>query len=141
MNRYFALISDGDVFEVIRISENTPIAERYYAGLSSDPNFIECTGYNVTPGYFYDNGNFYSNIDLEKNNPLSKNDEDDNLNKIYAFIKDGDIFGTMTVLKTDNAFDMIVAGMSSNPKCIESTSNLSVDIGWTWDGQKFNPPL
>lgn len=141
MNRNFALIAEGDVFEVIRIAANSPITERWYAGLSSNPLFIECTDYHVIPGCTYDGNNFYEASDLEKNNPLPLNIEEGNSNRVYAGIVGEDVFGTMTVLEPMDNFNMVVAGMASNPKCIECTQNPLVDVGWTWDGQNFNPPL
>lgn len=35
----------------------------------------------------------------------------------------------------------LAAALSSDPKVIEVSPDSPVGIGWTWDGQNFNPPV
>lgn len=60
--------------------------------------------------------------------------------KIYAFIAEGDVFGTMSVPGSSKIAERYYAGFSSNAQVVECTSYTEVTIGWTWDGEKFLPP-
>lgn len=60
----------------------------------------------------------------------------------FAWIAEGDVFTILTVPEEQNpeAAARITAGMLSNPIVIETTGT-DVNEGWTWDGEKFNPPV
>lgn len=138
MDKIFALITEGDVFYKINIPESSAISQRWYAGLLSNPSFIRCSGLEIQIGSTYSNGNFYLPGDTEMNLPISS------INEIqpeailqYACIAESEVFGKMTILDDDPHRDMFFAGMSSDPICIESTSQPMVDIGWKWNGQEF----
>jgi hypothetical protein len=140
--RLFVLVVEGDVFYKIMIPEQAPVAERYYAGLSSDPIFVDCNGLDVKVHSVWDGINFYASDDVEKINPILEIDERDIDGKAQvAVIADGEVFGKMTLPADDPNFELFKAGILCNPVCIESTSYPMVDVGWTWDGTEFHPPV
>jgi hypothetical protein len=63
--------------------------------------------------------------------------------KKFAGVVDGDVFTILTVdseYSTDESpgiGERVVAGFSSDPKIVEIPSDLSVEVGWTWDGNNF----
>jgi hypothetical protein len=140
--RLFVVIADGDVFNKIVIPSEVEISARYYAGLSSNPKFINCTGLGVQVTDVWDGTNFYHLTDVEKSNPLVTVNVEELEQKVqYALVSDLDVFGKMTLSADDPTFEMIKAGMESSPVCVESTSTPSVDVGWSWDGTEFHPPV
>jgi len=64
----------------------------------------------------------------------------------FAFVAEGDVFMVWTFDSedTDGAdpakVEMIMAGMSSNPKVIEFSPNQPITEGWTHDGIGFRQP-
>lgn len=140
--RLFVLVVEGDVFYKIIIPEEAPVAERYYAGFSSNPIFVDCNGLNVRVHSIWDGTHFYASDDTEKANPIVDIDERDIDGKAQvAVIVEGEVFGKMTLPADDPNFELFKAGILSNPVCIESTSYPMVDVGWTWDGTEFHPPV
>jgi hypothetical protein len=57
--RAFAFVVDGEVIGTIHIPSNAPNADRLWAGLSSDPEVVECTEIpEVSYGWNYDGASF-----------------------------------------------------------------------------------
>jgi hypothetical protein len=140
--RLFVLVVEGDVFNKIIIPHDIPIAERYYAGLSSNPIFVDCNGLDVKIHSIWDGTHFYASGDIEKTNPIIDIDERDIDGKAqFALVVEEEVFGKITLAADDPNFEIFKAGMSSNPVCIESTDYPMVDVGWTWDGSEFHPPV
>jgi hypothetical protein len=134
MDKVFVLVAEGDVFYKIYIPSSSAISQRWYAGLLSNPSFINCSGLEIRIGNFYRDGKFYSEDNIEVSNTQ---DIQEGAILQYACIVEEEVFGKMTMLDDDPQKDMFFAGMSSNPECIESTDYPSVDIGWKWNGQEF----
>lgn len=140
--RLFVLVVEGDVFNKIVIPHDIPISGRYYAGLSSDPIFIDCNGLDIGIHSLWDGIHFYKPDDIEKTSPIIEIDIRDIDGKAqFAAIADGEVFGKITLPADDHNFELFKAGMSSNPICIESTNFPMVEVGWTWDGTEFHPPV
>ena len=69
MNKGYAFIVENDVFYTMFFPESLSIANRWIAGLSSSPNFVECSLYTeVCVGATWNNNNFY--LCILKNNFL-----------------------------------------------------------------------
>lgn len=140
--RLFVVIAEGDVFTKIVIPHDVEISARYYAGLSSDPTFINCTGLGIKVGDTWDGTNFYRSTDIEKLEPVVTVNVEELEQKVqYAIIADSEVFGKTTLSADDPNFDMFKAGMGSSPLCLESTHLPNVDVGWTWDGSEFHAPV
>jgi hypothetical protein len=56
----FALVVEGEVFMLINYDDSYSLAERWTAGLNSNPIVIDCTAVNQTPlnGWLWDGENF-----------------------------------------------------------------------------------
>jgi hypothetical protein len=141
--KIFALITEGDIFEIFVISPNWPIAEQFYAGLSSSPKFVECTGLEIKSGFLWDGNSFFHFSDIEKNNPIifDKNILNNTEVATFACIAENEVFGTVTYTSDLQNFEMACAGFRSDPICIEIPNDSNADIGWTWDGQQFIPAI
>lgn len=143
MNKGYAFIVENDVFYTMFFPESLSIANRWVAGLSSSPNFVECSLYpEVCVGAVRSNNNFYLPTDL--NTPLLEIDPGA---PQYAFkvaaMVDEEVFGLITFPIEDFTSEMIDylrAGFSSSPIVIECSSETSINTGWTWDGLNFYPP-
>ena len=143
MNKGYAFIVENDVFYTMFFPESLSIANRWIAGLSSSPNFVECSLYpEICVGAVRSNNNFYlpTNLDtpLLEINPSAPE---------YAFkvaaMVDDEVFGLITFPVEDfnsGMIDYLRAGFSSSPIVIECSSETSIDTGWTWDGLNFYPP-
>jgi hypothetical protein len=143
MNKGYAFVVDNDVFYTMFFPESLSIANRWVAGLSSSPNFVECSLYpEVCVGAVRSSNNFYLPTDLDT--PLL---EIDPSAPQYAFkvaaIVGEEVFGLITFPIEDFTSEMIDhlrAGFSSSPIVIECSSETSINTGWTWDGLNFYPP-
>lgn len=60
--------------------------------------------------------------------------------KVYAFVVEGDVIGTIHVPTTAPGYDRLVAGLSSGPEVIDATTTPGVKFGWTYDGTSFTDP-
>jgi hypothetical protein len=56
----FALVVEGEVFMLIYYDDSNPLAERWTAGLKSNPIVVDCTEVNQNPsnGWLWDGENF-----------------------------------------------------------------------------------
>lgn len=63
----------------------------------------------------------------------------------FAMIADSDVFGIITLDDDPNINSngpRISAGLSSNPKIVEISSDSNIDHhGWTWNGTDFIGPV
>ena len=140
-----AFLADNEEFWIFDLTPN-PFKNRYLAGLLNNPVFVNTTTHaSLEVGDIYDNGIFYKADDLEKNNPVQpaqglSNAQGNSL--IYiSFISNNSIFGIVQ-FDPDNAINnLVIPGIQSNAICIDVTANPEVEVGWTWDGQFFNPPM
>lgn len=60
--------------------------------------------------------------------------------KVFAFIVGNEVFGTLTIPDHAPNYDRLVAGLSSDPVVVDSTSTEGVTFGWTYDGNNFIAP-
>lgn len=59
MLRQYAFIAEGDVFMIFTIEDSQQGADRWAAGLSSDPKVVEVNPEDgVAAGWTYENGSF-----------------------------------------------------------------------------------
>jgi len=136
MLKKFALIAEGDVFHIINMPDNIPIYERWWAGLMSDPIFVNCTEYSeVGVGSYWDGSNFYPQGDIERNSPIQKSSIEGY--ERFACVVENDVFGMITYDKTDSNYQMFLSGISSNPIVVECTDVVGILPFWTWDGNEF----
>lgn len=64
------------------------------------------------------------------------------MTKRYIFVVDGEAGPDLHFDPGDNPQrQALAAALSSDPKVIEVEPDNPVNIGWTWDGEKFNPPV
>ena len=62
--------------------------------------------------------------------------------KRYIFVVDGEVGPDLVFEETAHAQNAaLAAALSSDPKVVEVEPDSVVGIGWTWDGQNFNPPV
>jgi hypothetical protein len=59
----------------------------------------------------------------------------------YAFVTEGDVFLVMEIGEKTTHSEMLVAAFDSGPQIIDATGNSGVQLGWTWDGTTFQPPV
>jgi hypothetical protein len=64
----------------------------------------------------------------------------ENLDKTYAFIVDGDVFGTLYIPQNAPNYERLIAGLSSGPSIVDATGVDGVRFGWTFDGTNFVAP-
>lgn len=60
--------------------------------------------------------------------------------KVFAFVVDGEVVGTLHIPSTASNYERLVAGLSSNPDVLDATSTPGVNFGWTFDGTDFVNP-
>ena len=64
----------------------------------------------------------------------------------FAFVAEGDVFTVWTFNSesteegSSEEMAMIIAGMSSNPKIVEITTDQKIGLGWTYNGTEFEAP-
>lgn len=147
MIKYFALIVEDDVFHTLIMDEDHPIGAKWIAALESGVKFIKINDFSqVKPGFFYKDGNFYDRGDTEMINPISQDISEDPDKNQYAGIMENDVIGIMTTVKSEmqeGTFDMVDAGIQSDPIIVEYTNHPQKNIiraGWIWDGSSFSKP-
>jgi hypothetical protein len=142
LDKSYVLVVENDVFYKMSFSSTLPIGDRWTAGLSSSPQFVEATFYSeVCVGATWVNNNFYLPEDTEKLNPLLPANEEGQLVK-FAAIVDEDVFGIVS-FPDDFSPELVAplrAAFLSSPIVIECENNNPVQVGWTWDGSTFIPP-
>ena len=145
LTKDYAFIVEGDVFYRMSFPESITIAERWIAGLSSEPKFMECSMYpEICVGAIWQNNNFYLPEDTEKNNPIAifESGTPEHGTKFAALV-DQEIFGLLTFPTNEfsiEEIDLLLAGFSSNPTVVEILPGTQAEVGWTWDGLNFYPP-
>jgi len=136
-----AVIAEGEVFHVFAFDEENPIAEKWIAAFRSGVEVINIDEYEkIRKGYLYDDGNFYGPEDAAFSNPIAKQEVNNSVSLNFAGVIDNEVIGLLTFVKeemADGYYDMIKAGMSSNPTYHEAPSEVSE--GWLFDGTNFTP--
>jgi len=57
----------------------------------------------------------------------------------FAIVVNGSVKGFFTFVPN---LELEIAGFSSDPKAVEITDlEIKPSVGWTWDGNNFNPPV
>lgn len=141
--KIFALVVDNEVINIFNLIDSNPYKQRYLDGFSSNPIFINLSKYiNVNVGDYYIDNNFYSSDNLET--PLEETnvlvDLNDSFISSFAAIANNRVFGIIKISSLSPEHDLVVAGMSSNPECIDASEYSDIEIGWTWNGEIFSPP-
>jgi hypothetical protein len=141
----FALTAENEVFHICVLDEERTTAQKWIAAFRSEVKITCSTGYDdVHQGWTYLNNNFYTPDDITMQFPCTKTIIDNPETHRYAGIINGEVIGFMTFIKPElpeGIFDMIHAGMQSNPVSIEFPDHSSVNIGDIWDGNGFTTPL
>lgn len=147
MIRYFALVAENEIFYTLMMDEDHPIGAKWSAALQSGVVFVKMNDFSqVKPGFFYKDGYFYDREDPEMLNPILEELSNDPNKNQYAGIIENDVIGIMTTTKEnmgESEFEMVDAGVQSNPLVIEYTNNPKrniIRIGWLWDGNEFYIP-
>lgn len=60
--------------------------------------------------------------------------------KIFAFVVDNEVIGTIHVSPEAPNYERLVAGLSSNPTVVDTTLTPDVKHGWVFDGESFINP-
>lgn len=141
----FGFILNNKVEFIMPIVEGSHVNDKWIAALRSEVIFRDAsTNYGLSSGDIFENEKFYRNVDgnlveIEKD-PLW---DDPNVVR-FAGIIDGEVIGMRMASKDslggEDIFNRFKTTLSSNPLIVE-IKNQSVDIGWTWDGQNFLPPV
>jgi hypothetical protein len=147
MLKKYALVSDNYVFHTMRFDDENPTASKWIQALDSGASFINMHEYfSVRPTALYDGTNFYLSDDTEKLNPIEKDiNTDENVSK-YAAIVDGVVIGIFTAENDDVSsfiYEMIVAGMASDPTVIDCTNaenSSDITYGWSYSNLVFSEP-
>lgn len=137
-------VTSDEIFYVLDLSI-FPFKQRYEQGLLNNPIFVDGSNFSsATIGSPYENGAFYGDTDLLKENPLSEQpfgfDGDDRPVSIFG-IAEGKVFMMVHMESSSLESQGIIAGLLSNPIIVDISDHPEVDVGWTWNGQSFNPPL
>lgn len=143
LDKSYVFVVENDVFYKMSFPSHIPIADRWIAGLSSEPQFVECNQYpGVCVGATWLNNNFYLPEDTEKLTPLLPSDEAGQGLKLAAIIGE-DVFGLISFPEDEFPADYTAplrAAFLSSPVIIECGQDSPVGVGWTWDGSTFSPP-
>jgi len=144
-DKSYVFVVENDVFYKMSFPSSLPIANRWIAGLNSEPQFVECSLYlDVCVGATWYNDNFYLPEDPEKLNPLLPIESGGAGQGVrFAALVDEDIFGLISFPESEYPPEMsapLRAAFLSSPVVIECESSNPVDVGWTWDGSTFSPP-
>jgi len=119
MDKGYAFIVGSDVFHTIFLSDTVTIGQRWIDGMSSNPYFIK------------------SNLE----DPILPTETDEMSGNIkFAGIVNETVFGIITFdveSFSPQHIEMLDAAMQSDPFVVEIPQGLSVDIGWTYDGNIF----
>jgi hypothetical protein len=142
LDRSYVFVVENEVFYKMSFSSTLPIGDRWAAGLSSNPQFVEATLYTeVCVGATWLNNNFYLPEDTEKLTPLVPSDGEGQLTKFAALV-DEDVFGIVS-FPDDFSPEQVAplrAAFLSSPIVIECENDSPVGVGWSWDGSTFSPP-
>jgi hypothetical protein len=142
LDKSYVFVVENDVFYKMSFPSHVPIFGRWIAGLSSEPQFVECTLYpEVCVGATWHNNNFYLPEDPEKLTPLLPSDGEGQLTKFAALV-DEDVFGIVS-FPDDFSPEQVAslrAAFLSSPVVIECENDSPVGVGWSWDGSTFSPP-
>jgi hypothetical protein len=139
----FAFVVENDVFHVAYMDEkNHPTAERWAAGLRSNPTFVNVDEYQfVGVGWKFKNKKFYDQEDIEYTEKYDKQIKDSsNKSLVFVGIVGEEIFGRMSFPSpdfSDEFLEMINIAMNSNVKIIEYPDKDIVKIGYKWNGENF----
>lgn len=141
--KIIAFVVENEVCNLLHFSNDHPLKDRYTNGLFSNPIFIDCSNYpSIRPGDFYTEGSFYLKNNLES--PIQESENTFNSADYevtsFAFISNNEVFGISRISSSYPGSDLIIAGMLSNPICIDASNYPEIEIGWVWDGQDFLPP-
>ena len=144
-DKSYVFVVENDVFYKMSFPASLPIADRWIAGLNSEPQFVECSLYlDVCVGATWYNDNFYLPEDTEKLTPLLPVESGGAGQGVrFAALVGEDIFGLISFPESEFPPEMsapLRAAFLSSPIVVECESNNLVDVGWTWDGSTFNPP-
>ena len=143
MDKAYAFVTNSDVFHAVVLSDTLTIGQRWITGMDSNPSWVKCNLYpSVCSGSTWDGNYFYL---PDTNTPIVE-DLEDNLNGSvkYAGIVNDIVFGSITFdieSFSPEEIQMLDAGMQSDPYIVEIAPNTQVEVGWTWDGSSFNPPV
>ena len=145
VDKSYVFVVENDVFYKMSFPASLPIADRWIAGLNSEPQFVECSLYlDVCVGATWYNDNFYLPEDPEKLNPLLPIESGGAGQGVrFAALVGEDVFGLISFPENEYPPEMsapLRAAFLSSPIVIECANNSFVDVGWTWDGSTFNPP-
>ena len=139
----FAFVIENDVFHVAYMDEdNHPTAERWAAGLRSNPTFVNVDDYPfVGVGWKFKNKKFYDQEDIEYTEKYDKEIKDSsNKSLVFVGIVGEEIFGRISFPSSDfsdKMLEMIDVAMNSNVKIIEYPHEDIVKIGYKWNGENF----
>jgi len=143
LDKSYVFVVENDVFYKMSFPSSLPIVGRWIAGLSSEPQFVECTLYpEVCVGATWHNNNFYLPEDPEKLTPLLPSDGAGQGLKLAAIVGE-DVFGLISFPESEFPLAMsapLRAAFLSSPVVIECENDSPVGVGWTWDGSTFSPP-
>lgn len=146
MVKRYALVAGIDVFYIFSMNTDNPVASKWIAALESGVKLIKVNNYaQIRPGYLFKDNNFYSPDDIDMTNPLPEIHTEVEKNQ-YAGIINNDVVGLFTMAKEDvttEIYEMVDAGIQSDPAIInlqEYDNGLYVNIGWTFEDNKFSPP-
>lgn len=135
-----AYVADNEIFRIDQAYQ-MPDRERYEKCILSNAIIVESTDYpNLKVDSFYDNGFFYAPEDINKETPLEKENPLYPEARYFAHISEGIVFRIHVYSIEIPPHRLYIAGYSSNPKFYDITDDISIDIGWVWNGSKFIPP-
>lgn len=144
--RMFAFIVENDVVNIAVMDESNPIAERWIAGLLSNPTFVNADNYPFLHfDCLYDGTTFYPPGDTAKANPYIPVPKDP-VNKAIKFaglVANEEVFGMISFEPdsyTDAMLEMLSVAMTSNPQIVEFADGTDAQVGYVWNGTNFHKP-
>lgn len=147
MLKRYAIVAGEDVFYIMSMDTEHPVAAKWIAALESDLKFVKVNNYaQVRPGYLYKDGMLYAPEDTMFENPLPEVYSEIERNQ-YAGVVGNDVIGMLTIDKKEISavgYEMVDAGMQSDPVIVslsEHDNGVFVNVGWTFKDNKFFPPV
>ena len=139
MDKGYAFITGTDVFHTIFLSDTVTIGQRWIDGMSSNPYFIKSNLYpQLCFNSTWDGNNFYLPNSEDPISPTGTDEVGGNIK--FAGIVNDTVFGIITFdveSFSSQHIEMLDAAMQSDPFVVEIPQGLSVDAGWTYDGNMF----
>lgn len=129
----YALIVENEVFDIINVSESSPMAKEIHDGFTNSPMGMSVTEFkNVSIGWEWDGEKFINTSSNQIDNIYPDNSE------VYAFLSNNKVFFLMFIPNGKTLSAMYKAAFGASPTAMYLSDNFNdVAVGDIWNGKKF----